>query len=193
MDTIQYTKVNSSILNTKEQCTGHVYLFTKYNSTICVIVGHHAIHNNAASLGGFKKDDETLLENICREFSEETLDCLMNKDELVHRLYNSPFITRKSVKGQHYTAFTDVRDIVFDMNRINSELTEKLKNPDLAPDQREHDYLTLIPLDNIKKALTSNNTNDNIIVKDYMGLDIKIRDINVPAYRWALFDGLDWI
>src|SRR5437763_681911 len=106
--TVQYTKVIPLILPTSDHCTGHVYLITKHNDMLCVIVGHNTLHNNAASLGGFKKGSETLLETIYREFSEETLDCLMPTVDLGRRLEHSTIITRRSDKGQHYTAFIDV-------------------------------------------------------------------------------------
>lgn len=198
MTTNQYIQVDSSVLNTTEHCTGHIYLYTKYNGINHFIIGHNKEHNNGASLGGFKKlfnhlkIQETLLETICREFSEETLDCLFSKDktnDLINYLTKGIFTTRKSEKGQHYVVFCDATNMVFDMEKINIEFKQKLNDPNLTPDQQENDYLTMVSFDNIKTALHNNESNkssDNIIVKDHANVDIKIRNVCIPAFKWIL-------
>lgn len=185
---IQYTKVDTSILNTKDHCTGHVYLMSKYNNCYYVVMGHNKLRNYCTSFGGFKNSSsETLMDTICREFSEETLNCLINNHDLKKYLSKSTIITRKSPKGQHYISFSIIPNAIFDIKKIDTNFKQLLKNPNLTTDEQENDYLTLIPLVNIQNALMKKININDFIVKDYLNHDVKIRDISVTVFEW-IFD-----
>jgi hypothetical protein len=95
-------------------------------------------------------------------------------------------ITRKSIKGHHFTAFCKAGSI--DIKEIEQKFALALTNPNLTPDQKENDTIVIIALDEIieKQAEAAP------IVKDSNGIDRKIRDINMPAYRYLIenFDTL---
>jgi hypothetical protein len=200
---ISYTVADDSVLDGTDHCTGHVYLFTIYNEMIHVILGHNKKHNNCASFGGFANPNETLRETICREFSEETLDCVMSTSDLITCLSNCMIITRTSSKGKHFTIFCNSGKI-FDFSKISSDFVNALQNPNLTQDQQENDYLTMVPLVNIINAFNLNDVSvisggfqtatdfSNFIVKDYKNNDVKIRDINVPAYKWIIMEKMSW-
>jgi ADP-ribose pyrophosphatase YjhB (NUDIX family) len=194
---ITYTEIDKiKILDTlsgTEHCTGHVYLILKHCGEPHVLLGHNAEHNNICSFGGFSDNGESLLNTILREHQEETLGCACSQEKLAVLLsYKSRMITRKSPKGQHYTAFTEVPEDFsdIDIDDSNMKLTEKLKNPDLTECEKENDYLVLVPLNTIRAALENHKPGQKLLVKDTKGVENEIRDINIPAYRWY-FSQLD--
>lgn len=187
---IQYTVVDNAVLDTTDHHTGHAYLFTAYNGTAHVILGHNKKHNNCASFGGFANPNETLQETICREFSEETLDCVMPISDLINCLSNGIIITRTSSRGKHFTIFCNPEK-TFDFSKINNDFQDASQNPNLTPDQKENDYLTMVPVTAIATMLSQyevlgSTDFSNFIVKDHMNTDVKIRDINVSAYKWII-------
>ena len=175
-----YTIVDPSVLNTKSHITGHVYLITND----CVILGHNEKHNNVASFGGFNEEGETLLETLQREFQEESLYCLFDNNTLEKYLRNAKVITRLSPKGRHYTFFAWINDITFDIKEININFKKALANPNLTDSQKENNYLVMVKLTDIQKVITNGST-DDIIVKNHFGDDeLRIRNINIPAYNF---------
>lgn len=191
MSEITYTEINdpteiAKILNSTGHCTGHVYLIfkdeNKHDSTHNIILGHNEKHDNLASFGGFSEEGETLLQTICREFAEEALGCIFTEETLIDLVHNySVMITRKSVKGQHYTVFCNVSGLEFNESVINDHFLLERQNPYLTECQKENDYLVVVPLVEIEQKLMIDNSN---LVTDSNGKLQKIRDINVPAYKW---------
>ena len=185
-----YTKiyrnnVSDILLKTRDHCTGHVYLL---NINRNLILGHNEKHDNVCSFGGFRNSGETLMETITREFREETLDCVLPYDVLEKMLLEkSVIITRTSIKGQHYTVFCNADDHDFDLEKINHKFKNALTDPDLTPDQMENDQIVMVNLDVVADAIRQNESSTKIIVvPDITNSDCKIRDINVPAYKWFI-------
>ena len=172
--------------STRNHCTGHVYLLD-INSYM--ILGHNLNHDNVCSFGGFSNPEETLMETIIREFREETLDCVLPHNVLEKLLLEkSVIITRRSVKGQHYTVFCNAKDHYFDPEKINREFKNALTDAFLTIDQKENDRIVMVKLDVIADVIQTNeNTSTKIIVvPDITNSDCNIRDINVPAYQWFI-------
>jgi hypothetical protein len=186
MNNISYTTIETEhipaiLINTYDHCTGHVYLIFKNDQNKYeIILGHNEIHDNLASFGGFKNSGESLLQTICREYAEESLECIFPEDDLVnHLMHNSVMITRKSDKGQHYTIFCNVTGLKLDRKSIQVQFKNKRTNPDLTKDQKENDNIVFVSLDNIQQSVDGS-------VIDCDGNIQKIRNINMPAYNWFL-------
>lgn len=187
---IAYTKIDKCniadvLLNTHDHCTGHVYLI---DSSKNILLGHNEKHDNVCSFGGFSNPGETLMETIIREFSEETLDCVLTSDSLKsYILSSSVVITRRSIKGQHYTVFCEVENRNFDLLKINNELKKARTNPSLTPDQLENDRIVMVNLSTIANAINfEDNKLKNITIFDSTNEKVNIRDINIPAYKWFI-------
>lgn len=190
---ITYTEINDPIeiattLNTTGHSTGHVYLIYKNkDESYNIILGHNEKYDNLASFGGFSEEGETLLQTICREFDEEALGCIFSEETLISLLQNhSVMITRKSVKGQHYTVFCNATGLEFDESKINGDFLIRRQNPELTVCQKENDYIVVVSLAEIEQNLMIDNKD---VVMDSNGKVQRIRDINIPAYKW-FFDYL---
>ena len=94
-------------------------------------------------------------------------------------------ITRKSVKGQHYTVFCNATGMEFDKLKTQAKFIVQRQQPNLTTCQKENDHIVVISLQNIKQAIIT-NTNS---VMDLDRQIQRVRDVNIPAYRW-LFDYL---
>lgn len=181
---------------TVDHCSGHVYPLITMEGQLCVILGHNAKYGNVASFGGFSEqhenksaNKESLLETILREYAEESLGCITTKDEMREKLFNScALITRRSPKGQHYTAFCNVDDLGFDYQKANDKFKQIRSDPNsnLTEGEKENDYIVCVPLDGIKKndIKCDEAPHENVVTKDYTGQEVTIRGINMPAYRW---------
>lgn len=185
MTEISYTQLTCNyelLTTTRNHITGHVYLiFRDDQGNYQVILGHNEKHDNVASFGGFSEEGENLLQTICREYSEETLDCILSLDDLISALATkSVVITRKSPKGHHFTVFCNVTGLSFNLKTIQSNFKEKLNQPDIKSCQQENDNIVVVNLKDIENAIRENN----YVVKDFDFHNQKIRDINVPAYKW---------
>jgi len=188
MQNINYDRISKSAIpelftNTFDHCTGHVYLLFKKNGEYYVIVGHNKDHDNIASFGGFVAPGESLKTTILREYEEETLNCLFPTKQIERMLLDcNMIITRKSAKGQHYTAFCDIGSTNVDIEEIEQKFAVALTDPNLTADQKENDKLVVIALRDIMEKIDEVSP----IVKDSNGIDRKIRDINMPAYRYLI-------
>ena len=190
---IPFNQIRKTLETTFDHCSGHVYPLLKLDDQLCVLVGHNAKYGNVASFGGFSEqyegsqDKESLLETILREYEEESLECVTDRETLKNKIFEkSALITRKSPKGCHYTIFCFFDNLNIDPSIINQKFKEKRNDPNLTltKGQLENDYVVCIPLNNIKEQdkglmndLTTSDFNDN---------EITIRSINMPAYRWLL-------
>jgi len=181
MNQIAYTVVSNieDTLQIKTHATGHVYMIYKG----VVLLGYTDKHYNIFSIGGFvnENNNETLFDTIVRECQEETLDCIIQKDDLLNVLINNSVgITRKSPKGQHYTFFCDVSSLDLDLKAMQREFLIRRSNPNLTKDQQETDRLVGVELKMIKTSIEQSTR----LVTDVDGTEYTIRDINEPAYKW---------
>jgi len=181
MNQIAYTVVSNieETLQIKTHATGHVYMIHKG----VVFLGYTDKHHNIFSIGGFvnENNDETLFDTIVRECQEETLNCVIQKGDLLTLLINNSVgITRKSPKGHHYTFFCDVSSLNLDLKAMQREFLIRRSNPNLTKDQQETDRLVGVELKTIKTSIEQGTR----LVTDVDGTEYTIRDINEPAYKW---------
>lgn len=170
-----------------DHISAHVYFVITYNNSTHVIFGHNKKYDNGAIPGGFENTNieypETIYETALREvIEEETLNCLPIKN--FRELLESGFCAKRQTPNgtkYHYTFFCYLKDIKLDMDLINNEFKNKVSNPDLPEDYKEHDYLTLVSLDQIKEFVKGSRE-----VKDYMGKILKLRPVLEPFNRYAL-------
>lgn len=187
MDQIVYTVVSNieETLQIKTHATGHVYMIHKG----VVFLGYTDKHHNIFSIGGNVNDtnDETLFDTIVRECQEETLDCVIQKEDLLNLLINNSVgITRTSSKGQHYTFFCDVSSLNLDLKAMQQEFLIRRSNSNLTKDQQETDRLVGVELKTIRTSIEHSTR----LVTDVDGTEYTIRDINEPAYKW-LFSAIN--
>ncbi|QKF93481.1 NUDIX domain-containing protein [Fadolivirus algeromassiliense] len=173
---MNFQVVDTSVLDITTHITGHVFIITKNKN---IILGHNKIFDYIASFGGYKDDNETLLETILREWTEETHESIMDKKTLFTYLKNAKCIMNQTEKGVHYTFFCEIDDIEFDMDMINNKLNKALCIPNLKEDQLENDYITLVSLDDIKFALLKGDYK----IKNHLGKYETIRNSNILYYK----------
>jgi len=94
---------------------------------------------------------------------EESLGCIFDADTLKHYLELGTVYTRTSSMGQHYTVVCDLGEMDLDIDKANVRFADALKNPNLVDDQKENDFLVVVPLDEIRNAISKTGNNDVLI------------------------------
>jgi len=184
---IQCIRVPNIVFNTKKHCSGHVFLCFTINDIKYVVLGHNDKNNYVASFGGFSDPGETLFETILREFAEESLECIFDKDTLKKYLKKGIIIVHESPRGYHYSVFCDIHDIVPNIETINIAFRKKLKNPNLLKCQKENNFIVMLSLAEIKKCIDDSDDDNNVIIKTNLfetDIYLKIRSINVPSFKF---------
>ena len=174
---------------TEDHISAHVYIVVIFNKETYVLFGHNKKYDNGAIPGGFSNKDqpETIYKTALREvIVEETLNCLPIPD--FRALLESGVCAKRQTPNgtkYHYTFLCHLRGVELNMEAINKEFKEKLKNPDLPADYKEHDYLTLVPLSQIKEFVKGARE-----VNDYLGVGLKLRPVLEPFNNYALKNNL---
>jgi len=186
-DNIVYTFAPIDVLSTTNHRTGHVHLYITREGRRYAILGHNREHDNLAVLGGFSNAGETLLETIQREFMEESLGCIFDTGTIKGYLESGTVYTRTSSMGQHYTVVCDIGECLIDIDEVNAKFRHALKDPNLTADQRENDFLVMVPLDEIGSAIEGNDSDVLVQVNlDGKDMNLRIRNINIPGYKFVL-------
>jgi len=186
MSDISYTIVpTQSLFTVKDHCSIHVRLFwIDKDGKLVTALGHNEKYDNGTSFGGFGESGETLLETLLREYMEESLGSLTTDQKLKEYLLDDCTIVRRtSIKGDHYTVFCTIKDTMFDIDVTRSIFKQERAKPDLNEGQKENDDIVFVSLDEISNAFGENLSAD-VNVKTTEGQTIKIRGINMPAYKW---------
>ena len=174
---IPNNEISKVLTNTFDHYSGHVIICCEYQEELHIILGHNKEYNNVATFGGLSDNNENLLSTIIREYSEESLDCVLSKDEIINKLLLTPIalIKRTSSKGTHYHIFITVCG---NFNKMREQFKQKLINENLTKDQLENDNLVLVPFANIVKI--NNDTN----IKDFENNNVILRLVILDAFIW---------
>ena len=191
MSKITYTKifkelVQQTLENICNHCSGHIRLFFLMDGEYYTILGHNEKYDNVTSFGGFSDPSETLIQTLIREYMEESLGSVTTAEEMEQLLLQKcVVIHRESAKGHHYTIFCNFADRKFDIGTIRKNFKQKRNQPDLSPGQKENDDIVIVSLKAIKNAISTDETAD-VYVNDTDCRTVKIRGINLPAYKWFI-------
>lgn len=188
MSNIHYTQIaesntNNILCSAKNHCSGHIRLFFEQNGLFYTILGHNEKYDNVTSFGGFADPGETLLDTLLREYMEESLGSITTETTMRNLLLDKcTLIHRRSVKGDHYTVFC-MLNYVPDIKTIRENFKTARSGPNLNSGQKENDDIVFVSLDVIVSAF-SENIEIDVCVKNSENNLVKIRGINMPAYKW---------
>lgn len=166
--------IHSFLTQTKKFRAAHLYLIHGTN----MILAHHRQLNIISSFGGYSEPNETLIETTTREFSEESLGCIMPSNQLVDRLHNiDKLVCHTDNQHRYYSMFCDISDMQFNIEAINWLYNYTIDEHQLMSHQLEYDGIVSVPIREIERAIS----NGTCIPNNYI-----IREQNVDVYRWFL-------
>lgn len=170
--------------NSKGHRSGHIIVLVNVNRYGCVLMGKHRTHSHAEMFGGYAQEDETLKETVLREFSQQTLDCIMTSQELEAHLMSqtSMILMHESRKGRRYIVVFETKKHLSSMKECQEMFLLKSKSLDSARAEQQK-YSSLIAVLWYNFSEDDRRDGKNMQTTDTDNNPVSVSSVQMPAFR----------